>query len=143
MGTQGAGFVSLMADWLALSAARKVAGDGKGPPSDVYTIFSKMNGAPGGGSLLSAKYAWDKYGPITNPYILSPETPKEARVDKEIDGVEHYGWHPGMRMELQKYAGAEMDALVTRRSMQLEFPNVPIKVHEAQNTSLYEHLRTF
>merc|ERR1711963_744966 len=83
------------------------------------------------------------YGPITNPYILTPETPENARIDTEIDGVENYGPHPGIGMDLKLYPGSRMDCPLTRRSMQEEFPGEPIRVHEAQTESLYEKLKVY
>lgn len=140
---QGAGFVSLVPDFLTVQAARDLASDGKGPPNIVYILFNNMNGAESGSGMASAEYALKKYGGVDDPYQLSPHVQQMHRVDEKLEGIKSYGWIPALEDFIFYYPVARMDCVVVRRTMSLLFPNTTISVRGGQSKKCIEHQYKF
>lgn len=139
---QAAGLsLSMLADLLAMAAAKDMVKDGQGPPTSIFLKYKKMNGIPGGTAISSARYAIQKYGEVKNPYIFTPETPIDKRVDEELDGMQHPVAQniPG----LMWYPSARMDCLIVRRSLHMEFPNATISVRQAQTIELDKEIKDY
>merc|ERR1719221_1699417 len=85
---QSAGFMSLVSDFLSLSAARDLAKDGKGPPDTIFIDVQKMNGGLTGGA---SKANIDK--DLKDPYILVPQASPAQKIDKKLEGFSEYGWN--------------------------------------------------
>merc|ERR1712079_819467 len=88
---QSAGFASLAADFLAMSAIQDVVKAQQEPPSNVMVVWTRYNDGLSGGQSASAQYELLRHGHVNDPYILAPETAEYKKVDWTVDGMEEYG----------------------------------------------------
>lgn len=126
---QSAGFTSMAADFLAMSAIEEVMDAQNEPPTHVMVIWTKLNDAVSGGQVETKNHEW-VHGVNYDPYVLVPEVPKLNKVDWSVDGMDDYAFHAGLGMMAASPIGAK-DCPVIRRSIQLRDPNSAISVREA------------
>lgn len=126
------GFDSLPADLLAASAAERLAADGQGPPSEVSILYTKLNsGGLSGASVASGRYMESHHAKIVDPYLLAPDVPAEARVDKIPDGPRPpFGLHKRFGVKVGTYPVAQNDLGIVRRSNAQRFPGAGIALSE-------------
>jgi len=126
-----AGFDALPADLMALSAAEALAADGNGPPSEITVLYNELNSAGfSGASLASGRYMVEHHGAITDPYILAPDTPEDARVDHGVSGERKLGFSQLFFAKVDNPISASQDCPVMRRSLARRFPGARISVAE-------------
>jgi len=130
------GMDSLPADLLAVSAAEAVAVDGKGPPDEVTMVWTKLNGGGfSGASIVSGRYSVEHHGAVADPYILAPETPAKARVDKGLSGKRKLGFNEQIGAVVGTHPMAQQDCAVVRRSLAQRFPGAGISVADLSATN--------
>jgi len=129
---QSAGAGSMPADVLALQAAEKVASDHKGPPSEVTVAIHKYSNHENSKVAKSGIKVHEQLLMNADPYALAPETPSEARIDIQVNGVRSFGYDELFNRTTRPWAVAEVDCPVMRRTLGLRFPGAPIRVSEVQ-----------
>lgn len=142
---QGAGFESLVSDFLAVSAAKDYYRKEEVMPLHVKIMYTKVNGGKQGGKMESDKISMVRNGINFDPYILVPGIDMYGRVDKTVDGGTplNTGYQPEMQTYAVTYPPAFHNCPVVRLSLHQTFPKTAITVKESASTSLMEEMKLF
>lgn len=140
---QSAGFYSMAADFLAVSAATDLSEQQNKLPAEVLMLWNKMNGHFTGGQKASIVESRMKHGKTLNPYILAPVQNQNEAQDIEMNGFSSvqgngktFGWDASLGMVLMPYSNSAMECAVMRRSMKHLFHTKMVHVLEAKNASV-------
>lgn len=135
-----AGFEATASDVLAASAVEDFVAATGAPPTNLTILWSKMNFLESSAYARMQNWAMAHHGFVRDPYVLSPETPAQVRVDTTIDGAINYGFNQDFDIAINPHPSARIEAPVIRRSMHSLFPHAPIRIQEFETEDLQKLL---
>jgi len=142
---QGAGYESLVSDFLAVSAVQDFNEETSYPPHDVKILYTTENGGLQGGQQATTSYLFYHGRVNHDPYILAGGSTVRNRVDTTIDGynMTTYGFQKDRQVFVTQHHSAMHNCPVVRQSLVQLFPNSPIRVKEGASTQMLTEFNRF